>query len=179
MTSSYVIVSIKLCLHHVWYETNAFEITDGEVPDFFWFSGNFIVQCFKAKRRIPINRWLKWYKYKLEKVNFSSIYVRCCLPAGKSTNKTVACENIRLSSLFAAGDVSRWGTSATQRQKFHTDDVKSVRNPVRSADWSTQQLHCFSYCLWMTDKRQKATKVKCKREESLTKQSIFVECSLL
>ena len=32
---------------------------------------------------------------------------------------------------------------------------------------------CFSYCLRMTDKRQKATKVKCKREESLTKQSIF------
>ena len=79
----------------------------------------------------------------------------------------------------------RWGhftrkkTSATQRQKFHTDDVKSIRNLVRSADWSTQELHCFSYCLWMTDKRQKATKVKCKRKESLTKQSIFVEYSLL
>ena len=25
-----------------------------------------------------------------------------------------------------------------QRQKFHTDDVKSVRNPVRSADWSLE-----------------------------------------
>ena len=34
----------------------------------------------------------------------------------------VACENIRFSSLFAAGDVSRGGTSATQQQKFHTDD---------------------------------------------------------
>ena len=34
----------------------------------------------------------------------------------------VACENIRFSSLFAAGDVLRGGTSATQRQKFHTDD---------------------------------------------------------
>ena len=31
----------------------------------------------------------------------------------------------------------------------------------------------------MTDKRQKATKVKCKHDESLTKQSIFVEYSLL
>ena len=31
----------------------------------------------------------------------------------------------------------------------------------------------------MTEKRQKATKVKCKREESLTKQSIFVEYILL
>ena len=51
---------------------------------------------------------------------------------------SLACENIPFSSLFAAGDVSRGGTSVTQRQKFHTDDVKSVRNPVRSADWSTE-----------------------------------------
>ena len=35
----------------------------------------------------------------------------------------IACENIRFSSLFAARDVSRGGTSATQRQKFHTDDA--------------------------------------------------------
>ena len=35
----------------------------------------------------------------------------------------VAFENIRFSSLFAAGDVLRGGTSATQRQKFHTDDA--------------------------------------------------------
>ena len=34
-----------------------------------------------------------------------------------------ACENIRFSSLFAAGDVSRGGTFATQRRKFHTDDA--------------------------------------------------------
>ena len=94
-------------------------------------------------------------------------------------NLRIACENIRFSSLFVAEDVSRGGTSATQRQKFHTDDVKSVQNLVRSADWSTKQLHCFSYCLRMTDKRRKATKVKRKREESLTKQSIFVEYSLL
>ena len=30
---------------------------------------------------------------------------------------------MHFSSLFAAGDVSQGGTSATQRQKFHTDDV--------------------------------------------------------
>ena len=54
------------------------------------------------------------------------------------TDPLIACENIRFSSLFMDGDVSRGGTSATQRQKFHTDDVKSVRNPVRSADWSTE-----------------------------------------
>ena len=39
------------------------------------------------------------------------------------TRRVVACENIRFSSLFVAGDVSRGGTSATQRQKFHTDDA--------------------------------------------------------
>ena len=49
------------------------------------------------------------------------------------------------------------------------DDVKSVRNPVRSAKWWTEQFHCFSFCLRMTDKRQKAAKVKCKRDESLIK----------
>ena len=37
--------------------------------------------------------------------------------------QSLACENIRFSSLFAARDVSRGGTSATQRQKFHTDDA--------------------------------------------------------
>ena len=37
--------------------------------------------------------------------------------------KGLACENIRFSSLFAVGDVSRGGTSATQRQKFRTDDA--------------------------------------------------------
>ena len=82
------------------------------------------------------------------------------------------------SSLFAAGDASRRGTSASQRQKFHTDGVKSVRNPVSRPDLY-RVVTLFSYCLRMTDKTQKATKVKCKREESLTKQSIFVEYSLL
>ena len=50
----------------------------------------------------------------------------------------VACENIRFSSLFTHEDVSHRRTSVTQRQKFHTDHVKSVWNPVRSADWSTE-----------------------------------------
>ena len=31
----------------------------------------------------------------------------------------------------------------------------------------------------MTDKRQKATKFKCKRDESITKQSVFLEYVLL
>ena len=50
----------------------------------------------------------------------------------------LACENIRFSTLVTAGDVSRGGTSATQRQKSHTDEVKYVRNPVRSPAWSKE-----------------------------------------
>ena len=37
--------------------------------------------------------------------------------------KGLACENISFSLLFATGDVSRGGASATQWQKFHTDDA--------------------------------------------------------
>ena len=40
------------------------------------------------------------------------------------TKNFVACKNILFSSLFAARDVSRGGNmSATQQQKFHTDDA--------------------------------------------------------
>ena len=58
-------------------------------------------------------------------------------------------------------DVSRGGTSATQRQKFHTDDEKSVQNPVRSANCSTEQFYCSSHCLQMTtkDKRRQRSNV--------------------
>ena len=35
-------------------------------------------------------------------------------------------------------NVSGGGPSTTQREKFHIDDAKYVRNPVRSANWSTE-----------------------------------------
>ena len=91
----------------------------------------------------------------------------------------IAYEYSLFSSLLATREVSPWGTSAPQRQKFHTDDVKSVRNLVRSSDWSTWELYYFSYCLRTTDMRQTVTKVECKRDESTTTQSIFVEYILL
>ena len=52
--------------------------------------------------------------------------------------KAMACENIRFSTLFAAGDVSLGGTFETQLQKFHTDDVRYAQNPVRSPDCLTE-----------------------------------------
>ena len=54
--------------------------------------------------------------------------------------KLIACENIRFSSLFATGDVSRGGTSATQRQKFNTDDVKSP-----TAKFESFESFCINY----------------------------------
>ena len=47
----------------------------------------------------------------------TDISLRRTLSAG------LACENIHFSSLFTAGDVLHGGTSATQQQKFHTDDA--------------------------------------------------------
>ena len=51
------------------------------------------------------------------------LFKRRRYPSFGQLGQEVACENIRFSSLLAAGDVSRGGTSTTQRQKFHTDDA--------------------------------------------------------
>ena len=64
----------------------------------------------------------------------------------------LACENFRFSSLFAAGDVSLGGTSATQRQKFHTDDAnhclhkKSGSHGVSKFDFA--QFYVSSVRFW-------------------------------
>ena len=64
---------------------------------------------------------------------------KCSSGSGNDNNAHVlAYENNRFFSHLASKDVSRGGLSATQRQKFHTDDVKSARNPVISADWTTE-----------------------------------------
>ena len=59
----------------------------------------------------------------------------------------LACENIRFSSLFATGDVSRRGTFATQRQKFHTDDANQcLHNTTGSHGVPNTNLYSFT-CL--------------------------------
>ena len=47
------------------------------------------------------------------------------------TLELLACENSRFSSHPLPG-----GMPAPERQKFHTDDVKSVQNLVRNSVWS-------------------------------------------
>ena len=59
-------------------------------------------------------------------------------PCEISEALVIACENSSLFSLLTAGDVSWGGMSATQQQKFHTDGVESVQNPVMRADWTTE-----------------------------------------
>ena len=58
----------------------------------------------------------------------------------RRTSLDLACENIRFSSLFVAEDVSRGGTSATQRQKFHTDDANYAA-PLVSKLFVTVMFH--------------------------------------
>ena len=53
-----------------------------------------------------------------------------------------ACENICFSSLFAVGDVSRGGTSATQRQKFHTDDANQCLHN-KSSSHGVPNINCL------------------------------------
>ena len=52
------------------------------------------------------------------------------------------------------GDVSQKGTSATQRQKLHTGDIKSVQNFVVSTDWMMEYSHSFSKDLQWNNQSQ-------------------------
>lgn len=65
--------------------------------------------------------------------------LECFLHVGHRTYQygisAVPWENSCISSLLSAGDASRGGTSAIQQQKFYTDNVKSVWNPIISSDW--------------------------------------------
>ena len=58
----------------------------------------------------------------------------------------LACENIRFSSLFAAEDVSRRGTSATQWQKFHSNDANQCSHNKSSSHGVPKNLSHFA-CL--------------------------------
>ena len=58
----------------------------------------------------------------------------------------LACENIRFSSLFVDGDVSGGGTSATQRQKFHTDDTNQCLHN-RSSCHGGSKYKFVQFCL--------------------------------
>ena len=85
----------------------------------------------------------------------SDFYVRTCVKFTLTSQIKqryytwkVACENSRFSSFFAAGYVSRGGTSATQWQKFHTDDViQCLHNIYRSHGVPYPNLFNFTFLL--------------------------------
>ena len=61
-----------------------------------------------------------------------------CTHQKNQFKRDIACENSRFSSLFAAEDVSQGIISATQRQKFHTDDVKLFTNDRQKTEGNTK-----------------------------------------
>ena len=77
------------------------------------------------------------------------VSVRSCSDAELSMSQ-IACENIPFSSLFAAGDVSRGGTSATQRQKFHTDDTNQCLNN-KSGSHGVRNTNLYNFTCLMVD----------------------------
>ena len=62
----------------------------------------------------------------------------------------LGCENIRFSSLFAAEEVSRGGTSATQRQKFHTDDANQCLHN-KSGSHGVQNINLSNFTCLLVD----------------------------
>ena len=62
----------------------------------------------------------------------------------------LAFENSRFSSLFSARDVSRGGTSATQRQKFHGDDVNQYLHNT-SGSYGVPHPNLFNFTFPLID----------------------------
>ena len=78
----------------------------------------------------------------------------------------IACEGSHFSSLFAAGDVLHGGTSASQRQKFHTDDVNQCLHN-KSSSHRVPNANLFNFMYLPDD----FGKVLCLSANGLTKNS--------
>ena len=59
-------------------------------------------------------------------------------------------ENSRFSSLLAAWDVSRGGMSATQRQKFHTDEANQCLHNKFGRHW-VPNANMFNFTFLLVD----------------------------
>ena len=82
--------------------------------------------------------------------NILKPYLRLAIKEGQGRRglcvilPSLAWENSHFSSLFAARNVSRGGTSATQRQKFHTDDVNQCLHNI-SGSHGVPQTNLFNF----------------------------------
>ena len=82
------------------------------------------------------------------------------------TNFLWACRNRGFSLLLVAGDFSQWGTSETQGQKFHADDVNQcLQNESSSHGFPNANL--FNFTFLMVD----FVKVLCSSENELQQNS--------
>ena len=86
---------------------------------------NFLKIQVRQDKSKPTRVAMIWLRVKVNRTRLCRTvhFERNEIEGQKSRENGLSCENIRFSSLFAAGDVSRGGTSATQRHKFHTDDA--------------------------------------------------------
>ena len=88
-------------------------------------------------------------------------------PPPPSRTVVLVCENSRFfSSLFAPGDVSLGGTSATQRQKFHTDAVNQCLHNI-SGGHEVVHSNLFNFTFLLVD----FTKVLCSSANELQQNS--------
>ena len=116
--------------------------------------------AFKASKR---NSWKRQRDkiHRILHVHFT-VVINSILPC----SVTLARENSRFSSLFAAGDVSREGTCATQRQKFHTDDVNQCLQNT-SGSHGVPHRNLFNFTFLPVD----FTKVLCSSANELQQNS--------
>ena len=63
----------------------------------------------------------------------------------------LACENSHFSSLLATGNVLRGGTSATQCQKFHTDDINQCLHNKSSTVIGFQMQNLLNFTFLLVD----------------------------
>ena len=104
--------------------------------------------------------------------NILKPYLRLAIKEGQGRRglcvilPSLACENSRFSSLFAARNVSRGGTSATQRQKFHTDDVNQCLHNI-SGSHGVPRPNLFNFTFLLVD----FTKVWCSSANELQQNS--------
>ena len=99
----------------------------------------------------------------------------------KHSSRIIACKNSRFSSLLATGGVSPGQTSASQRQKFHTDDVNqclhnhSGGHGVPSANLSDFRFVQVGFCKVCVRLRTSSSKT----EILILEKRIVVEYTLL
>ena len=93
-----------------------------------------------------------------------------------SAANLVACEYSSLSSLLARDFLQKRRLPLSDRNSIlMTYNLFGIWSGVLICRRSSYPILIISYCLRMTNKRRRSTKVKSKRDESTKKQSIFLK----